>query len=328
MRYQRIGYSGLEVSTICLGTWDGTGNSRQDAGRPSAQRWLNLLDHAALNGVNFIDTADVYQNGGAERLIGRWLRTVDRRQVVLATKVGGRTWSGSNGEGCGRKHLREACEASLRRLGTDYIDLYQLHSRDPGTPIEETISALTALVDTGKILYWGLSNWSVPSARSLLECARASNQAVPISLQNRLNLLRSAAAPRYKKLSGLGLLAYSPLAQGLLCDRQLNGIPVPGSRVANSSFLQERLSSLQDRLHGLSRLAHARGISLSQLALAWLLHQPGVCSAVIGVSNRRQLFENISAADITLGEQDLREINEVIARTSTANPSRALLVRA
>jgi aryl-alcohol dehydrogenase-like predicted oxidoreductase len=327
VQYRRLGRSGLEVSTVCLGTWDGPGRCAQNGGRAFAQRWLNLLDKAAMNGVNFIDTADVYENGRAERVVGRWLKTVDRRQVVIATKVGGRTWGGSNGEGCGRKHLREACEASLRRLGTDYIDLYQLHSPDPGTPIDETISALTALVNAGKILYWGLSNWPVPSALNLLEYTRASHTAVPISVQNRLNLLRFAEAPRYRKLTELGLLAYSPLAQGLLSDRQLNGAPAPGSRVAGDRFLRERLSSLQDRLHGLSGLARHKEMSLSQLGLAWLLHQPAVCSVVLGVSDRRQLAENVAAADVRLGQQDLREINEVIARTKTGRPSHASQVR-
>jgi aryl-alcohol dehydrogenase-like predicted oxidoreductase len=318
VQFKRLGHSGLEVSTVCLGTWNGPANPARDSGRTSAQHWLNLLDQATSNGVNFIDTADVYQDGRAERLVGRWLRTVDRRRVVVATKVGGRTWNGSNGDGCGRKHVREACEASLRRLGTDYIDLYQLHSPDPGTPVEETISAMTTLVDTGKILYWGLSNWPVAAAGELIEFACGSNAAVPISVQNGLNLLRFKEAPRYEKLTRLGLLAYSPLAQGLLSDRQLNGKPAPGSRVARDSFLRERWSSLQDRLHELNRLAHQWNISLSQLALAWLLHQPAVCCAVIGVSDQRQLTENIAAADVTLGPQDLGNIDEVIARTKAS----------
>ena len=327
MQFRRLGHSGLEVSTICLGTWDGPASPARDSGRASAQRWLNLLDQAAANGVNFIDTADVYQDGRAERLVGRWLRTVDRRQVVVATKVGGRTWDGSNGDGYGRKHVREACEASLRRLDIDYIDLYQLHSPDPGTPVEETISAMTTLVSTGKILYWGLSNWPVAAAGDLIQYACASNAAVPISVQNRLNLLGFKESSEYEKLTRLGLLAYSPLAQGLLSDRQLNGKAAPGSRVAKDRFLRERWSSLQGRLHELSRLAHQWNISLSQLALAWLLHQPAVCSAVIGASDQRQLVENIAAADVMLSPQDLRNIDEVIARTKAVKANCARQVR-
>jgi aryl-alcohol dehydrogenase-like predicted oxidoreductase len=317
LRYRRLGHSGLRVSAICLGSWGTMGNPALNGGQATDRRWLKLLDEAAQRGINFIDTADVYQDGGAERLIGQWLRTVDRRQVVLATKVGGRTWNGSNGDGAGRKHLREACEASLRRLSTDYLDLYQLHSPDPGTPVEETISALDNLVNSGKILYWGLSNWSVPAAREVVEYARGANRSVPISLQNRLNLLRYAEAPRYSAMPGLGLLAYSPLAQGLLCDRQLNGAPFPGSRVASDTFLSGRLSALRDRLQVLSRLAGERRLTLSQLALAWLLQQPAVCSAVIGVSNRGQLAENVAAADITLSEDDLRVIGAAVTRTET-----------
>lgn len=316
MKYRRLGRSGLEVSVICLGSWGTMGDPAPDGGRATDRRWLKVLDDAAQRGVNFLDTADVYQNGGAERLIGQWLRTVDRRQVVLATKVGGRTWNGSNGDGAGRKHLREACEASLRRLSTDYVDLYQLHAPDPGTPVEETVSALDSLVSSGKILYWGLSNWPVPAARRLVEFARDAGHAVPISLQNRLNLLRSAESPRYGALPELGLLPYSPLAQGLLCDRQLAGGPFPGSRVANDTFLSERLSSLRDRLELLSRLAHEHQLTLSQMALAWLLQQPAVCSIVIGVSDRRQLMENLAAADVVLSEHDVRVVGEAAAQTS------------
>lgn len=327
MKYRRLGRSGLEVSVICLGSWGTMGDPASDGGRATDRGWLKVLDDAAQRGVNFLDTADVYQNGGAERLIGQWLRTVDRRQVVLATKVGGRTWDGSNGDGAGRKHLREACEASLRRLGTDYVNLYQLHAPDPSTPVEETVSALDGLVSSGKILYWGLSNWSVHAARRLVEYARDAGRAVPISLQNRLNLLRSAEAPRYNALSELGLLPYSPLAQGLLCDRQLTGEPFPGSRVANDTFLSERLSSLHDRLERLSRLAHEHQLTLSQMAMAWLLQQPAVCSTVIGVSDRRQLMENLAAADVVLSTHDLRVIGEAAAQTAVPGARDSFRVR-
>jgi aryl-alcohol dehydrogenase-like predicted oxidoreductase len=303
------------------------GDPALDGAHVADRRWLKLLDETLQLGVNFIDTADVYQDGGAERLIGRWLRTVDRRQVVLSTKAGGRTWPGSNGEGAGRKHLREACEASLRRLNTDYVDLYQLHSPDASTPIEEIVATLDGLVNSGKILYWGLSNWPVSAARKLLEYACGVNRSVPISLQNRLNLLRSGEVSRYNTLPGLGLLAYSPLAQGLLSDRQLNGAPFPGSRVANDTFLSQRLAALSDRLKVLNQLAHERRLTLSQLALAWLLYQPAVCSAVIGVSNRRQLMENVAAADVTLSEDDLRVIGQAAAQTGSHRLSDLSTVR-
>jgi aryl-alcohol dehydrogenase-like predicted oxidoreductase len=304
---------------MCLGTWDARSADEPNGGDAVDKHRLKLLDDAVEQGINFIDTADVYQDGGAERLIGRWLRTVDRRTVILATKVGGRTWSGSNGAGVGRKHLREACEASLRRLRTDYVDLYQLHSPDPNTPITETIDALNVLVDSGKVLYWGLSNWPIRAAQSVVEYARGANHAGPVSLQNGLNLLRVAEAPRYQALGDLGLLAYSPLAQGLLSDRQLNGGPAAGSRVANNAWLSERLSLAHDRLQRLSNLAHDHELTLTQLALAWLLHQPVVSSAVIGVSNRRQLAENAAAADVTLSKEMLTIIDQA-ARPGQRRP--------
>jgi aryl-alcohol dehydrogenase-like predicted oxidoreductase len=307
MKYRRLGRSGLEVSALCLGTWD----PRADTGPAASdydRRWLNLLHQAVEAGINLIDTADVYQDGAAERVIGQWMATVDRRQVVIATKAGGRTWGGANGEGAGRKHLREACEASLRRLRTDYIDLYQLHSPDPFTPIEETIETLDLLVNSGEILYWGLSNWPAESAREVADYARAVNRSAPVSLQNGLNLLRAAETADYQNLGGLGLLAYSPLAQGLLSDRQLNGGPAAGSRVASNPSLVERLGRRQARLHRLSAIAAGQGLSLSQLSLAWLLHQAPVTSVVVGVSNRRQLIENVTAIEVSLPAEVLAEV--------------------
>jgi aryl-alcohol dehydrogenase-like predicted oxidoreductase len=290
-----------------LGTWDpraGNADARGDEGT----RWLERLDQAAAEGVNLIDTADVYQGGKAERLVGKWLRTVDRRTVVVATKVGGRTWDGSNGEGAGRKHLREACEASLRQLRTDYIDIYQLHSPDPGTPIDETVDALDTLVRSGKILYWGLSNWPPAAARRVAEYATGTGMTEPVSLQNALNLLTAAKLANYQDLRNMGLLAYSPLAQGLLADRQLDGRPTEGSRVAVDPALAQRLARRIGFLLRLRTIAHNHGLTVSQLALAWLLHQPAVSSVLIGVSTPQQLAENLAAADAVLSGDVLADI--------------------
>lgn len=314
MRYRQLGGSGLEVSSICLGTWGWPhvtcytdGPVRADDGQG-----LKLLDTAVEGGVNFIDTADVYADGAAERMIGCWLRSINRRSVVVATKVGGRTWNGPNGEGASRKHIREACESSLRRLRTDYIDLYQVHSPDTATPIDETIAALDDLVATGKILYWGLSNHKVGSANAVARRAQQVGRSAPVSLQNRLNLLRCREAAQYDRLHHIGLLAYAPLAQGLLTEKHLSGTPHAATRVAREPALGARLQAWGGRLRALNAFARARGLTLLQLALAWVLHQPAASSAVIGVTDLCQLAENLAAAEVELTAEDLEEITQFV----------------
>lgn len=306
MIYRRLGHSGLEVSALCFGTWDARdGRSDHQQARCEA-----LLESAYQKGVTFVDVADVYQSGGAERAVGRWFRRVGRNRIVVGTKVGGRTWEGCNGAGAGRKHLREACEASLRRLETDYIDLYQLHSPDPETPVEETVHAMDLLVSSGKILYWGLSNCPPDWASDLAQYAVGAGRMAPISVQNGFNLLRRHELESYEALGPLALVAYSPLAQGLLTDRQVANQPAPGSRVARNPALTRTLRRNLPRLRRLQILAASLGLTLSQLALAWLLSQQRVTSVVIGASNPRQLAEDLAAADMQLSAEVIRQTEE------------------
>jgi aryl-alcohol dehydrogenase-like predicted oxidoreductase len=247
--------------------------------------------------------------------MGRWLKNQDRRTLVIATKCRGRMWPGANGEGAGRKHVFDACEDSLRRLGTDYIDLYQIHWPDPGTPAEETLRALDDLVRQGKIRYFGWSNYD---AERIAENARLSdalglNRA--ISLQNNYSLLvrdtEQRTNPRCVE-EGLGLIPYSPLAQGLLSEKYLGGKVPEGSRAEDNEGLQKRLDEKLPVLRALAEFARARDLTLSQLALAWLLHQPGMAAPIIGASRPEQVRENARASGVKLSPDELAAIENVL----------------
>ena len=309
MNYRTLGRSGLKVSEICLGAWINFGGRMQD------DDTFAVLDAAAEAGINFYDTADVYAAGKAEEVMGRWMQGKDRRQIVLATKCRGRMWDGPSGEGASRKHIFEAVEDSLRRLKTDYIDLYQIHWPDADTPAEETVRALDSLVQQGKILYFG---WSNHDAAQIEERAQVSerlglNRAV--SLQNYYNLLgrgvEETITPRCEA-EGIGQIPYSPLAQGLLSDKYLSGEAPAGSRAAGNADFEARLQKALPTLQALAAWAQERDVTLSQLALAWLLHQPTMTAPIIGATTVEQLQENAKSVDIKLSAEDLAHIDSLL----------------
>ena len=309
MNYRRVGRSGLKVSEICLGAWINFGDRIADA------QTFAVLDAAVEQGLNFFDTADVYAGGKAEEVMGRWMQGKDRRQIVLATKCRWRMWDGPNGEGAGRKHILDACDDSLRRLQTDYIDLYQIHGPDRETPAEETVRALDDLVRMGKIRYFGWSNYD---AEQIAECARISenlhaNRA--ISLQNYYNMLgrgiEERVIPRCQQ-EGLGQIPYSPLAQGLLSDKYLGGTAPEGSRAAGNEGFQKRLTEELPRLKALAAFAQEHEVTLSQLALAWLLHQPTMVAPIIGATSAAQVVENVKATEVKLSPDDLARIDTIL----------------
>ena len=310
MKTRRLGRSGLKVSEICLGAWINFGQGIDDTAA------FAVLDAATEHGIDFFDTADVYAHGKAEEVMGRWMKNRDRRTITVATKCRGRMWDGPNGEGAGRKHIMDACDDSLRRLQTDYIDLYQIHSPDRDTPAEETLRALDELVKRGKIRYFGWSNYD---AEMIAECARLSeslglNKA--ISLQNNYSMLvrdtEKRTNPRCLQ-DGLGLIPYSPLAQGLLSEKYLNGKAPEGSRAENNENLQKRLDQNLPTMTALADFAHARDLTLSQLALAWLLHQPAMSAPIIGASRPEQIVENAKASEAALSLDELTEIEGILS---------------
>jgi aryl-alcohol dehydrogenase-like predicted oxidoreductase len=320
MEYRNLGKSGLKVSELCLGTMQFGWTADEDTS-------LQVLTRAFEAGIQFLDTADVYSRwapgnpgGVAETIIGKWLASgVARRdQVVIATKVQGRMGEGPNDEGLSRLHILSAVEASLRRLGTDYIDLYQLHWIDERTPIEETLSALDDLVRRGTVRYVGCSNFPAWRLMQALWTSDVRRLVRFVSLQPHYNLLHREEYERELEAVcseyGLGVIPYSPLAQGFLTGKYRRGEePPPGTRGAGSrrvqAYMQEERSwRILTRLEGVGR---ERRKSVSQMALGWLLTRPSVTSPIIGPRSLEQLEDNLGAAGLRLSAEETRALEEV-----------------
>jgi aryl-alcohol dehydrogenase-like predicted oxidoreductase len=314
MRYRRLGASGVKVSEVSLGSWLTYGGSVED------QRAIDCIHRAYELGVNFFDTANVYRRGQAEEVVGRALRGIERSSYVLATKVWGPMGDGPNDSGLSRKHIVEQCHASLRRLGTDYVDLYQCHRPDPDTPMDETLRALDDLVTAGRVLYVGVSEWS---AEQLDEASaiQADFQFDPIvSNQPQYSMLYRAierdVIPVSREL-GIGQVVWSPLAQGVLTGKYLPGdAPPQGTRGADtedaafmSRFMEDDVLEAVQRLRP---IAAGLEITLAQLAIAWVLREPNVASAIVGASRPEQVDDNVAASGIELDDDVLKAIDAAL----------------
>ncbi len=317
MNYRNLGRTGLKVSVLCMGTMNFGWTTPEDIAAP-------IFDAFTGAGGNFIDTADIYSNwakgnpgGVAESCIGRWLKQRGGRDtIVIATKVRGRTGDGPNAEGLSRRHIMDAVEASLRRLQTDTIDLYQTHWTDEDTPIEETLRAFDDLVRQGKVRYIGCSN--IPAWR-LMEALWASDKlglARFDALQPHYNLLHRAEFERELrdvcKTFGMGVIPYSPLAGGFLTGKYRKGeAPPAGSRGQGSNrfarYSTDANFALLDRMR---EIGQARGKTVTQIALAWLLADPIVTSPIVGANTVEQWNEISGALDVTLSDDEMRELNE------------------
>ena len=317
MEYRRLGNTGLKVSELCLGTMQFGWTADEASSYP-------VLTAAAEAGINFLDTADIYSRwaegnpgGVAETIIGKWLKqgVVPRDQLVIATKVAGEMGEGPNDRGLSRAHVLASARASLRRLGVDHIDLYQLHWPDEETPIEETLSALDDLVHMGDVRYIGCSNYPAWRLMQALWASERHHLARFVSLQPHYSLLNRAEYERELEdvcqTYGLGVLPYSPLAGGFLSGKYKRGEPAPSpSRGATSRRLQgymkvERNWALLDELRDLGA---ARGKTTSQMALGWLLARPTVTSPIIGPRTVEQLQDNLGAAGLRLDPPELASI--------------------
>lgn len=306
MHYTRLGRSGLKVSRICLGMMS-YGSSRwrdwvldEDESRPIIRRAIEL-------GVNFFDTADMYSAGVSEEVTGRALRDFGRREeLVIATKVFFPTGGGPNAGGLSRKHILDAAEASLRRLGVDHIDLYQIHRYDPETPIAETLEALDTLVRSGKVRYIGASSmyaWQFAQALCLSDTRGWSRF---VSMQNHYNLVYREEEREMLPLcraEGVGLIPWSPLARGFLAGNRARAAGEGPTRRARSDDFAHRMY-YQDAdfevVDAVLALAEARGLAPAQVALAWLLHQPGVSAPIVGATRLEHLEQAVAALDIAL----------------------------
>jgi aryl-alcohol dehydrogenase-like predicted oxidoreductase len=274
-----------------------------------------ILSGAIEGGINFIDLADVYARGQAERVAGEWLLGRDRAQLVISSKVYWPMSDGINDRGLSRKHIMESCEGSLRRLGTDYLDIYFCHRFDEDTPLKETVRAMDDLIRQGKILYWGTSCWTAAQLKEVHRVAASIGAHAPIVEQPRYNLvdrhIETDIMSTAKKL-GMGLVVWSPLAGGLLTGKYDGDKKPRGSRADTSNWLDSMLTDTNlERSQAFSALAKEAGVPAHQLALAWLLTHDEISSAITGASNAGQLRSNIVAVNIVL-QEDLRDRVEAI----------------
>lgn len=324
MKYRRLGNSGLKISEIGLGSWLTYGKA------VSNQTAQECIHRAYELGINFFDTANAYEAGKAEEVLGEALKHYPRSSYVVATKLFFPMGAGPNERGLSRKHIMEQCDASLKRLGLEYIDLYQCHRFDPEVPIEETLYALDDLVRQGKILYAGVSEWSAAQIEHAVGIGRANHLRPLISNQPIYNMLERYIEKEVLPVcseKGIGQIVFSPLAQGILTGKYKPNTEKPtDSRAANDSvngvinsyFRNDVLESVQK----LNHLAGELGVTLSQLALVWILRHPGISSAIIGASRPQQIEENVKAVDIELSEDVLREIEQILVEIKDFAPLR------
>jgi aryl-alcohol dehydrogenase-like predicted oxidoreductase len=321
MHYKTLGNTGLLVSHICLGamTFHGGDGFWKAIGNVDQAGADELIKNSIDAGVNFIDTADVYSEGQSEITVGQSLRNlgIARKDIVIATKAFGRTGPGRNDVGASRGHIMDAVDASLKRLNTDYIDLYQIHGTDLVTPIEETLRALDTLVNSGKVRYVGVSNW------------QAWNIMKAIGISQLKNLVRFDTLQAYYSIAGrdlereivplledqkLGLLVWSPLAGGLLSGKFTRENQKPeGSRRSEFDFPIVDKERTWKILDALVPIANARAVSVATLSLAYVLAKPFVTSVIIGAKRPDQLAENLAAAELVLTEDELKQLDEVSA---------------
>ncbi len=321
MRMNRLGHTGLFVSELCLGTmtFGGTGDIWSQIGALQQSEAEALVKTAIDGGINFLDTADVYSAGMSEEITGQALKSlgIQRHDVVVATKVFGPMGEGANTRGASRVHIIEACKASLKRLGTDYIDLYQIHGFDPATPIEETVRALDILVQHGHVRYVGVSNWAAWQIIKALGIAEREGRARFETLQAYYTIagrdLEREIVPMLRS-EKVGLMVWSPLAGGLLSGkygREQQG--EQGSRRTTFDFPPVAKDRAYDCIDAMRPMAEERGVSVAQIALAWLLHQKVVTSVIVGAKRVAQLEDNLAATAVELTAAEMETLDKASA---------------
>ncbi len=323
MEHRHLGSSGLLVSEMAYGNWI-THASQIDADRAIA------CVHAALDaGITTFDTADVYAATKAEEVLGQALKGQRREGLEIFTKVYWPTGRGVNDRGLSRKHIMESCHGSLRRLGVDYLDLYQAHRYDYSTPLEETLRAFDDLVRQGKVLYVGVSEWRAEEIQAAVDLAAEMGFDRIISNQPQYSMLwrviEGEVIPTSQR-NGIGQIVWSPMAQGVLSGKYKPGQPAPeGSRATDaqgSTFIKRLLSDeILTAVQGLLPIAEENGMTMAQLALAWVLQNPAVSSAIIGASRPEQVPDNVKASGIRLDEDTLNAIDEVLAGVVMRDPA-------
>jgi aryl-alcohol dehydrogenase-like predicted oxidoreductase len=308
---RKLGRTGLKVSNLCLGTMT-FGNEQWGCDEATSRK---IVDRFLDAGGNFVDTADVYATGASEEITGRAIQG-KRSQVVLATKVAGPTGAGPNDLGLSRKHILDAVEASLRRLGTDYLDLYQVHAYDPTTPLDETLRALDDCVRAGKVRYIGCSNYSAWQLARSLGLARELGTARFDCIQPQYSLVCRYIEREHLPLcaeEGIGVIPWSPLAGGLLTGKVGRGGEAPaGTRAAVDPLNRERFRSERNLqiAETVGQVAASIGKTPSQVALAWVASQPQVTAPIFGARTLEQLEDNLGAADLVLDDEAAKRLEE------------------
>src|SRR5215467_13207464 len=323
MEYRHLGRSGLMVSEIAYGNWITHGDQVEEQAAADCVR-------AALDeGITTFDTADAYAGGRAEEVLGRALHGVRRESLEIFTKVYWPTGGQPNDRGLSRKHVTESLHASLRRLQTDYVDLYQAHRYDHETPVEETMRAFDDLVRAGKVLYVGVSEWRAEEIAAALRVAGELGLDRIVSNQPQYNMLwrviEAEVVPLCEK-EGLGQIVWSPIAQGVLTGKYLpGGAPPAGSRATDpsgSSFIEGYLTDdILRRVQQLRPVADGAGLSMAQLAIAWVLQNPNVSAAIVGATRPEQVRENVRASGVRLDPELMRRIDEILGPVVERDPA-------
>jgi aryl-alcohol dehydrogenase-like predicted oxidoreductase len=329
MQYKNLGQTGLAVSRLCLGTMTFGLQTEQDVS-------FQIIDRAAAAGVNFIDTADVYPLGGdlntvgrTEEIVGAWLKG-RRSQFILATKAVGKMGPNAWDQGASRKHLLDAIDASLRRLDTDYVDLYQLHSDDPTTPLDETLAALDQIVRSGRARYVGVSNFLAYRLARALGRSDVAHLTRLVSVQPRYSLLFRQIERELLPLAAeeqLGVISYNPLAGGLLTGKHQRGAAPASGRftIGNSaSMYQQRYWHEREftTIENLQSTVREAELSLTTASVAWVLANPAVTSAILGASRPEQLEATLAAADLTLEPALKAQLDEISAEYRMGDAAR------
>ena len=321
MEFKTLGNTGMQVSTLCLGTMTFHGGSGfwKNIGNVDQAGADDLVKLSLDAGINFIDTADTYSEGESERTLGQSLRNlgIARKDVVLATKVYSRVGPGRNDVGASRGHIMDAIDASLKRLGVDHIDLYQIHGNDVLTPIEETLRALDTLVQQGKVRYIGVSNWQAWKIARALGLSEAKGLARFDTLQAYYSIagrdLERETVPMLEA-EKTGLLVWSPLAGGLLSGKFSRENQKPaGTRRAEFDFPIVDKERTWKVLDAIAPIAQAHNCSAARIALAWVLAKPFVTSVILGAKDVKQLNDNLAAVDVKLNAEEMKQLDEVSA---------------
>jgi aryl-alcohol dehydrogenase-like predicted oxidoreductase len=323
MEHRHLGRSGLKVSEIAYGNWVTHGSQvEEDAA-------LACVATALDEGITTFDTADVYAMTRAESIMGRALQGVRRESIEICTKVYWPTGPGANDRGLSRKHIMESAHASLRRLQTDYIDLYQAHRFDHETPLEETLRAFDDLVRQGKVLYLGVSEWRAEEIQAALKIAGEMGLDRIVSNQPQYNMIWRVIESEVIPLSereGIGQIVWSPIAQGVLTGKYLPGAAPPaGSRATDergSGFVTRYLTEeILAKVQLLRPVADQAGLTLAQLAVAWTLQNPAVSAAIIGATRPEQVRENVRASGVQLDQAVLRQIDDILGSQIITDPA-------